>query len=161
MSPDSALALAPHAPAMTVHSELLGPLAVAPEEVVAFPSGLFGFPECRGFVLVQGGRAGTYWLQSAEHGALAFLLVDPFLFFDDYAVDLGPADRAELEVEAASDVMVLTIVTLPRTRREPPTTNLQGPLALNLRTRRGKQVAVSEREWGLRVPVDLSRPVER
>lgn len=156
MSPNAALALAFDAPAMTVKSDLLGPLSVAPEEVIAFPSGLFGFPECRRFVLVPGAREGTYWLQSAEHGALAFLLVDPFLFFHDYAVDLGATDRAELEVEDASDVLVLTIVTLPRTRREPPTTNLQGPVAFNLRTRRGKQVAISERDLGLRVPVDLS-----
>jgi len=156
MSLNAALAFEP---SMTVHSDLLGPLTVAPEDVVRFPSGLFGFPECREFVLVPGSREGTYWLQSVEHGTLAFLLVDPFLFFDDYAVDLGAADRAELEVEEASDVMVLTIVTLPRTRREPPTTNLQGPLALNLRSRKGKQVAISERDLGLRVPVDLSKPV--
>ncbi|HEX7239812.1 MAG TPA: flagellar assembly protein FliW, partial [Longimicrobiaceae bacterium] len=122
MSPNAALALAHDRRMTTVHSDLLGALDVPDEEVIAFPSGLFGFPECRSFVLVPAAREGMYWLQSVEHGTLAFLLVDPFLFFDGYAVDLGTAERAELEVRDASDVMVLTIVTLPGSREELPTT---------------------------------------
>jgi hypothetical protein len=132
----------------------------APEEVVGFPSGFFGFPECRG--VRAGARRARGDVLAPVHGARrAGVPAGGFVsVFDDYAVDPGAADRAELEVEAASDVMVLTIVRFPRTRREPPTTNLQGPLAFNLRTRRAKQVAVSEREWGLRGPVDLSKRVD-
>lgn len=144
-------------PHMVVHSDLLGTLPVLPEEVIDFPTGIFGFPECRAFVLVPAAREGMFWLQSVDHGTLVFLLVDPFLFFDDYVVDLGSAERAELQVEEAADVVILTIVTLPRSQEELPTTNLQGPLALNLRTRRGKQLAVSDRDLGVRRPVDLSR----
>lgn len=154
MTPAAALAL-DYVPVMHVASELLGPLTVATEEVFAFPDGLYGFPDCRRFVLVQSGRDGVYWLQSVEHATLSFLLVDPFRAVPDYEVELGAADREAIAVEDPADVALLSIVTLPRTRAERPTTNLQAPLALNLRARRGRQVVFPEQEGMLRRAFDL------
>ena len=83
----SSLALA--APPMIVQSDLLGTLTCEPEDIVEFPTGLFGFPDCHGFLLLPvGDDSGLYWLQSVDSTALAFLLVDPFRYFDGYAVDL-------------------------------------------------------------------------
>ena len=153
MSSNAALALAEEvadAPQVTVHSELLGPLTVAVDSVFTFPTGLFGFPECRTFVLVPAGREGFYWLQSGEHATLAFLLADPFHFFAGYAVELSAGDRADLRVANAAEVAILCVVTLPQTRTESPTANLQGPIALNFSARLGRQLALSESEWGVR-----------
>lgn len=143
---------------MIVTSDLLGELRVPVEEVIQFEKGLYGLPECRRFVLVQSDREGLYWLQSLEHGTLAFLLVDPFLFFEGYSVELSPAEHLELQVEEPSDVAILAIVTLPTDRQDSPTANLQGPLALNLRCRVAKQMAVENEVFGVRSPFDLSRP---
>lgn len=157
MTAATALAYAPAA-TMKIESDLLGTLGAAPEELIHFDDGLFGFPECRSFVLVATEREGIYWLQSVEHSTLAFLLVDPFPRFEGYAVDLGAAERRELEVEAEGDVVVLAIVTLPQSRAERPTANLQGPLALNLRARRGLQLAIAESRWGTRAAFDPTAP---
>jgi flagellar assembly factor FliW len=154
MSSSAALALA--AAPMIIESDLLGSLAVEPEELLTFAAGIFGFPDCRQFVLVPAEREGLFWLQSVEHRPLAFLLADPFHFFPDYAVDLGAAERAELGVQDASEVAILSIVTLPRTRAERPTTNLQGPLVFNMSNRLGRQLAIAEPEWGLRREIDLA-----
>lgn len=143
-------------PGMIVHSSLLGPLSVAPAELLEFPDGLYGFPECRQFVLVPAEKEGLYWLQSAEHSTLAFLLVDPFLHFDGYAVDIPPADLSGLAAEHPSDIVILAIVTLPRTRHERLTANLQGPLAVNLAQQRAKQLAVSESDFGVRCEFDIN-----
>jgi len=146
MSPNAALALVDDPPvptaAVAVDSSLLGALTVAPESVFTFPVGMFGFPECRRFALVPAGREGLYWLQSLEHATLVFLLADPFHFFPGYAVELGSGDRAELRVADAADVAVLCVVTLPRTRDEAPTANLQGPVALNVSAQLGRQLAL-------------------
>jgi flagellar assembly factor FliW len=155
MSPPAALAYAIPA-TMKIHSDLLGTLDVAPDEMIQFDEGIFGFPDCHRYVLVATERDGLYWLQSADHSTLAFLLVDPFLHFDDFAVELGVAERRELDVEDQADVVILSIVTLPQSRAERPTANLQGPLALNLRARRGLQLAIAESRWGVRCPVDLT-----
>jgi len=158
MSPNAALAIVEEAPVTRperVASDLLGPLAVAAEALFTFDAGLFGFPECRRFALVPAGRPGLYWLQSLEHGALAFLLADPFPHFPGYAVELNASDRAELDVRDAADVALLCVVTLPQARHEPPTVNLQGPVALNVRTRAARQLALAESDWGVRCPLDL------
>jgi flagellar assembly factor FliW len=153
-------ALAAQTPSrMIVQSDLLGPLDIAPEELIFFPGGLFGFPESRMFVLLPAAREGMFWLQSTEHGTLVFLLADPFRYFDDYVVDLSAADRAELHVAQALDVAILAVVTLPQDRQECPTANLQGPIAVNLVTRRAKQLALGETQFGIRSPLDLSRSV--
>ncbi len=161
MSPNAALALVEETPAaerlVTVDSDLLGPLAVPARGIFTFPSGMFGFPECRRFALVSAGRDGLFWLQSLEHATLAFLLADPFQFFPAYAVELGAGDRAELAVEEASEVAVLCVVTLPRRRDEAPTANLQGPVALSFRSGLGRQLALAESTWGTRCTLDLGR----
>ena len=156
MSAGTALATAPTLDVI-VDSKLFGSLTVSEDELFQFPNGLYGFPECRTFVMLAAERDGFYWLQSADHSALAFMLVDPFLFFDGYTVELGNTDRAELEIDEPSDAAILAIVTLPRGPGEPPTANLQGPLALNTRDKRGKQIALQDTEFGVRCELDLEK----
>lgn len=153
-----ALAYAYPAP-MIVHSDLLGPITVDADELLEFPQGLYGFPECRSFVLVPSERDGMYWLQSADYTPLAFLLVDPFLFFEEYVVDLPSTEMAELAADPDSNVAILAIVSLPGSRAEKPTANLQGPVAINLTGGRGKQIAISDSDFGVRCPFDLMQPV--
>ena len=142
---------------MIVESDLLGEISVGTEEVVDFPAGLLGFPDCRRFVLVPSEREGLYWLQSADHRELVFLLVDPFLAVDGFVVDLAPPDLAELQAATESDLVILAIVTLAAPENGGCTVNLQGPIALNLRERRARQIAVDRSDYGIRYPVDLSR----
>ncbi len=142
-----------------VSSQVLGTLRVPPDQVFTFPAGVYGFPQARRFALVGASREGFYWLQSLDFEALTFLLVDPFRFVEGYAVDL-PSDAVEqLAADEAAEVVVLGIVTLPREEGDAPTVNLQGPVALNLRTRRGVQ-AVVESPFGIRHPLPL-RPTSR
>ena len=140
-----------------VPSDLLGSLTISPDELIEFPAGLFGFPEARSFILLPAQRPGLFWLQSADHPGLVFLLADPFPFFDGYSVELAPADRAELQATESSEIAILTIVTLPATRTESPTANLQGPLALHLSAQRGTQLAIGDSEWGTRCELNLER----
>ncbi|HEU4628456.1 MAG TPA: flagellar assembly protein FliW [Gemmatimonadaceae bacterium] len=157
MSPNAALALVDDVPAagLTVASDLLGALTVGAESVYTFPAGMYGFPECRRFALVPAGREGLFWLQSLEHATLIFLLADPFHFFPDYAVELSAGDRAELRVAEAADVAVLCVVTLPRTRGEAPTANVQGPVALNVTAQVGRQLALGAPGLDVRRPLPL------
>lgn len=142
---------------MIVQSEVLGPLTVEPDAVTRFPTGLVGLPDCREFVLIPAHREGLFWLQSVEHGELAFVLVDPFLFFPGYEAELSATDLEELQATDGPEVAVLAIVTLPASRDEQPTANLQGPLALNLEARIAKQLVLETPEkFGVRVAFDLS-----
>lgn len=132
---------------ITVASDILGTLSVDSTSVLTFPRGLLGFPECRSFVLLPSERADVYWLQSLDYSSLAFLLVDPFIFFEGYTLDLAATD-----VHAASpdEVSVLAIVTLPAAPGEPPTANLQGPVVIHTRLSEGTQVVLAESSYGIR-----------
>lgn len=148
-------AAAASAPRLAIASDLLGRLDVAMDDLIDFPEGLFGFPDCRAFVLVPGAREGIYWLQSVEHAPLAFLLVDPFQFVSGYSVDLPPAELMRLGTVHPAEIAVLCIVTLPPRRGEHATANLQGPILLNMRLRRGHQAVFPECGYGMREKVRL------
>jgi flagellar assembly factor FliW len=138
-----------------IPSALLGALTVAENQVFTFDLGIPGFPEARRFALVPTRSDGMFWLQSADFEALTFLVVDPFRFVDEYAVDLGPAELGPLAPQDASEILVLAILTLPRSPGEPATANLQGPLALNLTQRKGRQVILQDSPYDVRHPVAL------
>lgn len=143
---------------MIVRSDLLGPVTVDPSDVIRFPAGLFGFPDCNAYVLLPAEQEGLYWLQSTEHSALAFVLVDPFRLFEGYSVELAPGDLAELgggKQGTRQKVIILAIVTLPPAAGEPATANLQGPVAIDLGSNRGKQLALGESPFGVQCGFDL------
>jgi flagellar assembly factor FliW len=132
---------------VTIMSDILGTIAVESGSMLTFPRGLLGFPECRAFVLLPSERPHVYWLQSADYSSLAFLLVDPFMFFEGYNLDL---DATETHAASPDEVSVLAIVTLPSISGELPTANLQGPVVINTRLSEGSQVVLAESSYGIR-----------
>ena len=139
---------------VTVRSDLLGTIEVDPAAVFTFPRGLLGFPECRSFVLVPSERDHVYWLQSADYPSLAFLVIDPFTFFEGYTVDLAATELARAPI-SPDNVTILAIVTLPRAAGDRPTANLQGPLVLDSRRSEGFQVIVADGRYGIRETLAL------
>lgn len=140
---------------MTITSDLLGPLEIQQDEILHFPKGLIGLPDCRSFVLIGAERDGLYWLQSTEYPTLTFLVIDPFLFFEGYGVEMSNAEVGELGAHDSADVSILAIVTLPSAAGERPTANLQGPIAINNHTRTARQLVLQDAEFGTRCPFDL------
>lgn len=139
---------------LTVVSDLLGTLTVDPSAILTFPEGLLGFPECRSFVLLPSEREHLFWLQSVDYSALAFLMIDPFVFFDGYTVDLAATDFARRSAPA-DEVTVLAIVTLPQSRTEDPTANLQGPVIIGMRSCEGHQVVIANGPYGIKETFQL------
>ena len=116
--------------------------------------GLIGLPDHCKYSLVVGSREGFYWLQSLDEPTLGFVLVDPFPRFEGYTVDIGSAAQAELGPFDRSELLVLTVVTLGGCETEPVGTNLRGPIVFNLRTRRAKQLVVSDPDVELHAVFD-------
>lgn len=140
---------------VTVSSDLLGPLHVADDQIIVFEAGIAGFRQCTRWILIDGERSGTAWLQSVDQGSLAFLLVDPFLFFDGYSVDLSPTDARRVQAEDAAQLAVFAIVTITAKSSDVATANLQGPIVINVARRRAAQLVLSDGPWGVRQPFHL------
>lgn len=124
---------------------------------ITFDRGLLGFPENRAFVLSATSREGLYWLQSTENEALCFVLADPFIFFPGYSVEIPDIDTAYLEAKNPENVAVLVTVTLSDRPDRASTANLQGPIAINIRNRKARQVVVNQPGFGVRELLDLGR----
>ena len=154
--------VATHDSRVALQSEVLGPITVDCENVIEFPHGLYGFPDARTFALLPAPREGIFWLQSADYSALAFLLVDPFTYFPGhYQIDLADTDLARLGTRSASDLLVLSIVTMPPSPDGAYTANLQAPLLFNVRDRFGYQSIRPEDGFGAREAFDVDAPAKR
>lgn len=141
---------------LVIKSEVLGPLTVTREDVMEFPNGLYGFPDARTFALLRTPRDGIYWLQSSDFSALAFLLVDPFIYFPGYYhIDLGDAELQRLGSRSPADLLVLAIVTMPPSPNGEYTANLQAPLMFNVKERHGFQSIRPEDGFGVREVFDV------
>jgi flagellar assembly factor FliW len=143
-------------PRTRVESEILGPIEVADEQRFSFPQGLYGFPDCREFVLAAAPRTGLYWLQSVDYAALAFLLADPFVHCTHFHIDLDDADAHRLGSSDPQDILVLAIVTMPERRGEPCTVNLHAPILFNLRARHAHQSIRADDGFNIREPLTLA-----
>jgi flagellar assembly factor FliW len=138
---------------MVVTSALLGELAVRADALVTLAGGLYGFEECRAFVLVPAGRENLWWLQSADRPELVFLVADPFKFFAGYEIDVPDADLAPLGLGPDATPIVLVIVTLPAGRADAPTANLRAPLVMNAERRVARQVVLSDETLSMTAPI--------
>lgn len=143
---------------LTIASDLLGPLTIAARDIVRFPGGLYGFPECRSFVLLPAQRDGLFWLQSADYSTLSFLLVDPFACFTEYHIDLDDVDLARLGSNDPQHLLVLAIVTMPARHGEPLTANLHAPILFNVRDGHAHQSIRPDDGYGIREPFFLEQP---
>lgn len=124
----------------TVRTDRFGDIEVADDEVVSFPEGLPAFETVTEVVLLPVDEDGLFfWMQAITDPAIAFLALTPWPLFPDYDVDLPLLDQAELELEDAAEAIVLCLITShDRPRRL--TANLAGPVVINQRNRRGRQV---------------------
>lgn len=121
--------------------------------LLSFPKGLLGFPELRSFRLFEPSDGYPLkFLQAESRPEVSFVCMDPAGVRPDYNVQLGDEDADLLAIEAPEDAMVLTLVVIPEDPRK-MTTNLAGPLVVNVKTRLGLQVVMNADLYPLQFPV--------
>lgn len=136
-----------------IRTSRFGQVEVEESRVFRFSEGLLGFGHLREYARLQGPASTPLeWLQSCEDPEVAFLIMNPLLFKDDYRVPVTGEELASLGLESpeAGEVRVILVV--------PPnpalmTANLQGPLVFNPVTRRARQLVLASPEFPLRFRV--------
>jgi flagellar assembly factor FliW len=127
-----------------------GEIEIQESDTLKLPQGLIGFPELTTFVLLDHDKDSPFkWLQSLEDGALAFVLINPLLFYPTYTVEVAEAEVKDLSLDKEEDAVVSVIVTMP-TNPENMTANLKAPLIFNLQNRLGKQLILNQPEYSIR-----------
>lgn len=135
---------------MRIETQQFGPLEFGEEAVLTFAQGLLGFEQLTQYLIIdQEEIAPLRWFQPIGEGAISFTVIDPLLFFPDYAVKVTEEDRATLKLAKDQRPLILVLVTIPSDPSQ-MTANLLGPLILNPETRLGKQLVLHDSGYPVR-----------
>ena len=135
---------------MQITTSRFGTIEISEDKLIHFPLGLLGFETLHRYLLIDSDEAAPLrWLQCVDEPDLAFLVVEPTLFFPDYAVQLAADDHTMLGIEPGQEVVMACLVVVPDNAAE-MTVNLMGPLVLNPERRVGKQVVLHDGTYSTR-----------
>lgn len=120
-----------------------------------FDDGIPGFPDARRFQLVELVEDGAFQLlQSVDDPDLALVVAVPWLFFPDYSPEITDVDQAGLGIEQQDDAVVFCAVTLDSDQRTAHM-NLLGPFVVNVKTRKGRQIVLTDQDFPLRAELPM------
>ncbi len=138
---------------MNINARYFGMITYEEEDVVTIPDGLFGFEHFTRFLPLpfEKDTDSMISFQSLEDEDLAFILMNPFRLFPDYAPALSPADLKQLGDPNEEDISYY-VISVIRENVADSTLNLKAPLAINAPKRQGKQV-ILEHNYPFRQPL--------
>lgn len=127
-----------------IQTKYHGEIEIDQSQAITFPQGIPSFLDEKEFCILPFSEDTPFFiLQSLQTSSLAFVIVSPFDFFDDYEVKLADSAVKGLEIEDKEDVMVFSILTVQDPFQN-TTANLQGPIVINDRKKLGKQIIQNE-----------------
>lgn len=128
---------------MQITTTRFGNIDIDDSKIYHFPEGIIGFSEKKNFTVLDHRENSPFkWLQSVDDGALAFIIIDPYLFMQKYDPHPMKADLEAIQLQAIEGAQIYTIVVVPQDPQK-MSANLLGPLIINTQARIGKQVILS------------------
>lgn len=123
-----------------LHSQQFGLVERPDSELLQFPGGVFGFEQCRRWLLLSDAAHGAlYWLQSIDQPEIALAVLDPREFVHDYSLQAAAAQLPSwLNVDEPS--VVLAVMTRMGDRLQ---LNLKNPIIVQPERRLGRQIVAS------------------
>lgn len=136
-----------------VRTARFGLIEVPETSLIHIPQGIIGFPKSSLYVILEhANNCPIKWLQSLNEPKVAFAITDPLTFFPDYFLQVKKEDLAGLEVESTEDLAIYILLSL-HCERADMTANLQGPLLINTKNRRARQIVLKDGRYTTRHPL--------
>ena len=138
---------------MIVQTSRFGAVELTKEDILSFPEGLIGFDKLTKYVLLDDPNDEIFaWLQSCDDPDVAFPVLEPELFTNNYSVAMTKHDLAALQLPSMERARVFTIVTIP----EDPTqmsANMKAPIVINVPLRMARQCVLQDSQLAIREPI--------
>lgn len=131
---------------MKIITKFHGEQEINIKEVIHFDSGIPGFPDEKEFIILPMIDTPFLVLQSIHTAMVAFIIMDPFIVFEDYEFDLPEEVLNGLEVNSKTDVAIFVILTVQEPFDE-TTANLQAPIILNQKNKLAKQFIINKSNY--------------
>lgn len=148
---------------MRISSSRFGILEIAEDKIIKMQKPILGFEKLDSYCLIEQEEFLPFmWLQSLNDPAIAFIVVNPVLFFSDYRIRIHSNEVADMGVESPENVETYVIVTIPQDPRN-MSVNLQGPILINTENNLAKQLVMVNSEYqvnhSLFVPDDVTEEI--
>ena len=138
---------------MIVNTTRFGPIEISKEDVLTFSEGLLGFNDLEKFVLLDDPNDEIFaWLQSCDEASIAFPVLEPELFEDNYSLNMTKSDLQTLNAKDETSLRSFCIITIP----EDParmTANLKAPVVVNIQNRMARQCVLQNNKLEIREPI--------
>lgn len=136
---------------MKLSTRHFGEVEVDESEIISFSEGLLGFEDIKRYIIInnQDNEVPFNWLQSVDEPNLAFVITNPFIFVDNYEFNIPDKVVKSLELEKHEDLNIYSIVVVPESI-ENVTINLKGPVIVNRKSGKAKQVVLENDKYNLK-----------
>lgn len=91
-------------------------------------------------------------LHSLEDEDVGMIVISPYDFFKEYEINLSDEVIKNLNIKSPEEVMIINTVTLNSDPRK-ITTNLQGPIIINISNNFGEQIIVDNSQYRIKEPL--------
>lgn len=133
---------------MIIDTKFSGQIEINDEDIIYFEEGLLGFEDAKKYVVINLDEATPFRsLQSVEKSEVAFIVINPWDIFTDYEIDIDDNELLSLGDIDIKNFMLYTLVTITENRI---TTNLIGPVIINVNSRKGKQTVLYKSSYTTR-----------
>ncbi len=138
---------------LLIQTTRFGHVQFQSEDLLIFPEGILGFSDLQKFVLLDDPNDEIFaWLQSCEEPAIAFPVLEPELFSENYKISLAKNDLESLQMTATGNSRVFCIVTIPDDPTQ-MTANMKAPVVINIQQRLARQCVLQDNHLAIREPI--------
>ncbi len=139
---------------MQIQTGRFGTVEITERQIITFPSGLIGFPAGQRFALIDRPEIRPFqWLQALDDINLAFIVIDPNVFFPEYDAEIDAVDAQALGIEKQEDAVVLVIASVGGSDEPGVTVNLLAPIIIGAQQRLAAQIIQDPANWSVRTPI--------
>jgi flagellar assembly factor FliW len=128
---------------MLIKTKYHGKIEIEKEDILTFEKGLPGFFEEKEFIVLPLSEDQSFSImQSVSTEYLAFVIANPFHYFQEYDFQLEDPVVEELELNSEKEVQVYSFLTV-EDPFDKTTANLQAPVIINTTNHKAKQVILN------------------
>jgi len=132
---------------MNISTLRFGELEIPDEKIITMEKPVLGFEQLKKYCIIEREDCEPFlWFQSLEDPAIAFLIVNPVIFYPEYRIEVNPKEIEELLVADVKTIETYVIVTVPQNPQR-TSVNLQGPVLINTESRLAKQLVMVNSQY--------------
>jgi flagellar assembly factor FliW len=132
---------------MIISTIRFGDLEIPSDKIITMEKPILGFEQLKQYCIVEREDCEPFlWYQSVEDPAVAFLIVNPIIFYPDYRIEVNPKEIEELLVSDVKTIETYVIVTIPKDPYQ-MSINLQGPILINTKSCLAKQLVMVNSDY--------------